>query len=190
MKNTRLRFTTSSLLIAVFFIAYILAAYCRGSYLLGVGVGVMYGIVATLITFLFYRALSQSPLLKLRIWLLAMFTFPISMAFAFPMHLNSDIQYSVDKQTTDRNARTELARIFAGDPAFTGLRVSTTHLKAVNVQIDGSVPTKADLCRLRFHVQNEGRCLDRCIVHWRIQVREESQIYTGLEDEDLTPAAG
>ena len=42
-----------------------------------------------------------------------MFAIPVSLAFAFPTLLNWDIQYSVSQQTTDRNARSELAVLFA-----------------------------------------------------------------------------
>ncbi|MBM4077864.1 MAG: hypothetical protein FJ267_19720, partial [Planctomycetes bacterium] len=149
MNNRRFQFTTASMLLAIFFIAFIIAAYCRGDYLLGQRAGFTYAVVASLITFLFYSALSQSPLPKSRLVVLVLFTVPVSLVFAFPTYIKPDLQYSVNKEARARNARRELASVFANDSAFRELGVSITHLKVVNVEIHGTVPTKSDLERLR-----------------------------------------
>ena len=177
------------MLCSAFFVAYILAAYCRGNHLLGSEVGISYAVVATLITILILRALSQSPLPTFRLVFLALFAIPVSLAFAFPTYLNSDVQHFVNKQTTDRNARGELATLFASDSAFRNLGVSTTHLKVVNVEIHGTVPTKPDLDRLRSQVLDQCQFVDHCFVHWRIHVRDESKTYTGLDDEPFETAS-
>ena len=176
------------MLLAIFFIALILAAYGRGDYLLGRGAGIAYAFVALLITMLFYSTLSQSPLPKVRLVVLVLFAVPVALAFAFPTYVNPDVQYSVDKEATDRNARNELATLFAKDTAFRELGVSTIQLKVVNVEIHGVVPTRSDLDRLRSQVLSQCDFVEHCFVHWRIHVRENATTYTGF-DKDAFVAA-
>jgi hypothetical protein len=190
MKTPPFQFTTASMLLAISFIAFILAAYCRGAYLLGQGAGLTYAVVASLITVLFCRTLYRSPLPKLRLVVLVLFTIPVSLAFAFPTYVNPDVQHFVNKETTDRNARRELATLFASDSAFRELGVSTTHLKVVNVEIYGAVPTKSDLERLRSTVLGQCKFVDHCFVHWRVHVRENSTTYTALGDDAFDAAPG
>lgn len=170
MSYPRFQFTTASLVLAIFFISFILAAYCRGDHLLGQSAGVTYAIVASLITMLFFRELSQSPLPKIRLLVLVLFTIPVSLAFAFPTYVNPDVQHFVNKETVDRRARRQLAMLFENDTAFRELGVSTTHLKVVCVEIHGTIPTESDLDRLRSQVLNHCQFVDHCFVHWRIHV--------------------
>jgi hypothetical protein len=190
MNTLRFQFTSASMLVAIFFIAFILAAYGRGAYLLGQGVGFTYAVVASLISVLFFRALSQSPLPKLRLVMLLLLTTSVSLAFAFPTYVNPDVQHFVDKEATDRNARRELATLFSNDSAFRELGVSTTHLKVVNVEIHGTVPSRSDLERLRSKVLGQCQFVDRGFVHWRVHVREDSTTYTGLDDEEFDATPG
>ena len=60
MKDMQLRFTTRTMLAAVFFICYILAAFVRGSHLLGAGAGLMYAFVAILVSILFIRCVLRN----------------------------------------------------------------------------------------------------------------------------------
>lgn len=175
--------------LVVSFISFVLAAYSRGNFLLGRGTGIVYAFVATLIVVLFIRALAQSPVSKLRLVCLILFALVVSIAFAFPALLNSDIQHFINKQTADRTARAELSRVFGADAAFRDLSVSTIHLKAVNVTIHGEVPMKTDLDRLRSQVLDHCSFVDKCGLNWRIRVRDESQTYTGQDREplDVTP---
>lgn len=82
----------------------------------------------------------------------------------------------------------ELATLFANDSTFREIGVSTTHLKVVNVEIHGSVPTKSDLERLRSQVLGQCQFVDHCFVHWHVHVRENSTTYTGLGDEEFDVA--
>lgn len=167
------QFSTKSLLVGVFFVAYILAAYGRGNYLLGAGI--MYAIIAALIALLFLRTLLQSPLPKFRFAFLVLFATLVSLAFAFPMYLNPDVQYFVNDRATERNARNELAMVFAGDAAFRDLAVSTTRRKIVNVEIRGTVPTTSALNRLQSHLNERCQFMDDCLVHWEVEVRDKSR---------------
>lgn len=190
MNSIRLKFTIRSLLLAVFFLAYILAGYCRGNDLLGRGFGFKYAIVASLLTVLILRALSQTPLPKLRLVLLLLFSIPVSLAFAFPTYVNPDFQHFVSKARIDRDARRELATLFASDPAYLDLGVSTTHSKIVSVEIYGSVQTKSDLDRLRSQVLSDCQFVESCSFHWRVHVRKKSRTYVGLKDEVVDTASG
>ena len=173
------------MLIAVFFVAFILAAYCRGNYLLGQGVGITYSIVATMISILLFRTIFQSPLPRIRLIALVLFTIPVSLAFAFPAFVNPNVQHFVNKEALDRNARSELATLFDANPAFRDLGVTTTHLKVVNIEIHGAVSTKSELDQLRSQVLNQCQFAGHCFVHYRIHVRENSTTYTALGDGDF-----
>lgn len=59
MIDMQLRFTTRTMFAAVFFICYILAAFVRGSYLLGTVAGLLYAFVAILVSFLFVLSVSK-----------------------------------------------------------------------------------------------------------------------------------
>ncbi len=183
MTDMQLRFTTRTMFAAVFFICYILAAFVRGSHLLGTGAGLLYAFVAILVSFLFVQTLSHTPVSRLRLWLLLMFAIPVSLAFTFPTYLNSDVQYFVDDQATDRNVRHELATLFASDSAFVDLGVSTTHQKIVCVEIFGELPTRADLDRLRDRLAGECPTLDRCALCWTVEVREGRKRINGFDEE-------
>lgn len=183
MISTQLRFTIRTMLAAVFFVCYILAAFVRGRYLLGTGAGLLYAFVAILVSFLFVRTLSQSPVPRPRLWLLVMFAVPVSLAFAFPHYLKWDVQYLVDIQTTDRNARRELAALFASDPAFSDLGASTTYRKVICVEISGELPARADLNRLHDRLAGECPTLNHCGLSWTVQIREARERVNGSDGE-------
>jgi hypothetical protein len=147
--------------------------------------GIMYAVIATSIALLFVRRLSQTPLRRLHVCLLSAFAIPVSLALAFPVSLNSDNQYFVNKQTEDRNARRELTKLFATDPAFRDIRVTTSYLKLLDVGIHSSVPTKPDLERLRTRLAAECDFVQACYVHLHIYVLDESRTYTENVEKGL-----
>ncbi len=186
-EKPHLQFSPSSLLIGMAFIAFTLAAFSRGNYLLGTGAGVTYAVIALMIIMLFTRAMRESPVPNIRIAFLILFSVPVCLAFAFPTYINSNVQVFVDQQSEDRAARAELRAVFAEDPAFSDLSISTTHLKVVCVEISGTVPVKADLDRLQQLVFERCGFVDQCFVHWRIRVRNDSTMYVAESDEAFVP---
>lgn len=170
------------------FIALVLAAFSRGNYLLGTGVGITYAVVALMIILLITRAIRETPVPKLRLAFLVLFSIPVCLAFAFPTYINSDVQIFVDKQTDDRDARNELNAIFAEDPAFSNLSISTTHLKIVNVEIYGTVSNNTDLDRIQQLVYERCGFVEHCFIHWRIRVRSDSTMYVARNDDAFVPA--
>lgn len=114
----------------------------------------------------------------------------LSLAFAFPMYLNPDLRHQIHEQAIDRNARHELTEQFASDPAFSALRISTTHTKVLNVEIYGGVASKADLDRLRKQVLTHCQFVDQCVIRWYIHVYEDARIYIGDNDDELDVTAG
>lgn len=168
---SRFRFTTASMLLAISAASLVLAGYSRGNYLFGQGGGILYAIVGSLIVLLYYRALSRTPVPKVRVIALTLLAIPTSLAFTFPTYLNPVLQYGIDDHRIDRMARAELSKVFAEDPAFGNLSVSTKHLKIVNVEIRGTVPTDNDLDRLRTRVMEHCEFPKHCFIHWRVNVR-------------------
>ena len=169
------------------FIAFVLAAFSRGNHLLGTGAGITYAVVALMIMTLFARPVRTTPVPRFRIAILVLFSIPVCLAFAFPTHINSDLQNAVDKQTEDRVARSELHAIFSVDPAFSDLSISTAHSKIVNVEIYGTVPEKMDLDRLQQLVFERCGFVEHCCVRWRILVRNDSKTYVAWGDDAFAP---
>ena len=163
-----MRYSLKKLLAITLLLCYVLAAYNRGVYLFGAGIP--YAFVALLVAFLFVRTLWRTPLPRVQLCLLTLFAIPVSVAFAFPALINPDYQHFIDQQATDRQARQELATLFASDPALSNLSVSTAQLKVVNVTIQGSVPTESDLARLQSRVQDECEFPKQCFIHWEVEV--------------------
>jgi hypothetical protein len=186
-EKPRLRFSLLTLLIGMAFIAFLLAAFSRGNYLLSTGAGITYAVIALMIIVLFTRAMRETPVPKILIAYLILFSVPVCLAFAFPTYINSDVQIFVDRQSEDRVARAELHAVFAEDPAFSDLSISTTHLKVVNVEISGTVPSKADLDRLQQLVFERCGFVEHCFVQWRIRVGNDSMMYVARNDDAFVP---
>ena len=106
---------------------------------------------------------------------------------AFPATVNSDIHHFIDKQATDRAARTELKQVFKSDPGFAELSISTRHVKVVNVFISGSLPSHIDLKRLRDRITEECQALRLCPLHWDLKLRDTNEQIRGL-DRALFPS--
>lgn len=179
MNDAPFRFSIRTMLLALFFLSYVLAAYTRGDYLLGRGAGVMYAVVASVLAVLFYRALSDNRTSKLTFGVLIVVTVLASAAFAFPSYLNPDMQHFVNAQAEERNARQELAELLASDPAFSDLGVTMTQLKILNVEIQGSVPTDSDLERLRSGVLDKCDFVRYSYIHWKVEVRDSGKVFSG-----------
>ena len=186
-ETPRLRFSLLSVLLGMAFIAFVLAAFSRGNYLLGTSAGITYAVVALMIIAMFARAIRETPVRKLRLAFLILFSIPVCLAFAFPAYINSDVQIFVDKQTEGRVARNELHAVFAEDPAFSDLSISTAHLKIVNVEIFGTVPNRMDRDRLQQLVFDRCGFVEHCFVHWRIRVRNDSTMYIAMNDDAFLP---
>lgn len=172
------RFSIKSMLIAVFLLSFILAAYCRGSQLLGIGVGVLYAIVASLLVYLFLRAVTHTPVPKTRLAILAIVVLSISGVFAFPHYLNWDLAYVVKKHAAEHKAHRELSRLLASDPAFAKLQFTTANRKVLNVDIQGYVDTVEVIDTLRTQLMDECEFLGNCYVRWEIDVLSTGRRYS------------
>lgn len=187
IENPRVRFSLMSLLVGVMVIAFVFAAYQRGSYLLGRSVGITYAAVALMIIALFARAIRETPVRKHRIAFLTLFLIPVCAAFAFPSQLNPEIQVDVDKQARARLAHNELYAVFADDPAFSDLSISTTHYKTVNVEVHGMVTSKADLGRVQQLVYERCEFVESCLVRWQVSVHDDSTMYIAQNEDAFAP---
>lgn len=180
--NSRGQFTIRSMLIVTCLIAFIMASYCRGDYLLGKGAGVMYAVVASLISLLLLRNLWKSPLPGRRLLVLCLFVIPVSTVFAFPTYFNPDLQIAVDAEKIERKLRMELGALFANDPAFEELEVAIEYRRGFSVEVSGAVANYAVLYRLQAAVFHQCEFLGYFVVNWRIDIRDKSTTYTGTTD--------
>jgi len=122
-----------------------------------------------------------------------LFALPVGYAMAFPASVNPDVQVFIDKQATDRRARAELAAVFASDPAYRDLSVSSIHLKVVNVTVHGSLSTRADLQRLRSQIAPACRTVGVGFLHWDVSLRDTGERLSGLDRDlfrDAEPLSG
>ena len=153
-------------------VAMCIAAFLRGNHLLGLWCGVIYVALTLGLLWLFTRSRTF-----MRAATLAALSLAAGFVMAWPGSINSGVQIFIDKQAVDRTARAELAAVFASDPAYRDLSVSSAHLKVVNVTVQGALGTRADLDRLRSQIVSECPALGECILHWEVTlcVRQESR---------------
>lgn len=185
MTNTavRWRFSLLSLLLAMASLAIVLAAFSRGNYLFGARAGITYATVALALLAMLSRAIRETPVPRLRLAFLALFSMVTCFGFAFPAYINPSVYSIVRKQADARLARQELRAVFAEDPAYAELTVQTTPLKIVNVDINGAVPSKVDVERLQLCVYQRCEFVQRCFVHWRLRAHEDSKTYVARNNE-------
>jgi hypothetical protein len=183
MKRTRAR-TAAQIAFATFSVALVAVAFLRGNYLLGLDYGVAYVVVIGGLLWFVARSsvLADKPS---PIWaaVLTALSMPISVVMAFPASVNPEVQYEINAQSADRAARAELATVFASDPAYRGLSISTVHLKGLNVTIHGSLKDRADLDRLRGRIAGECADVHRRSLHWDVTLRNPAQRVEGVDSE-------
>jgi hypothetical protein len=159
-------------------------AFLRGNYLLGPEWGVLYGAVTLALLRLFVLSLtpakSPSPV---RVAAVTALSLALGFVMAWPASVNPDVQHFIDKHSMDRAARAELAAVFAVDPAYRDLMVSTVHLKVVNVTVRGSLGTRSDLDRLRARIITECPAVGGCVLHWDVTLRDPAQRINGLDSQ-------
>jgi hypothetical protein len=160
------------------------SAFLRGSYLLGFGCGMIYVAITVGLLWLLARSvvLTERPSL-VRAAAITALSLPVAFAMAYPASINPDVQHFINKHATDRAARKELIALFASDPAYSELSISTAHLKVVNITIRGSLNDWSDLYRLRTRIAGECRVLNHCPLHWDVTLREPAQRIEGLDSE-------
>ncbi|QDU45177.1 hypothetical protein Mal52_36670 [Symmachiella dynata] len=169
-------------------VALISVAFLRGNYLLGLGCGIAYVFVTTAAIWLFAQSLARKQRAsRICAITIAILSVPIGLVMAFPAAINSDIQYFIDSQATDRTVRAELKQVFASDPVFSNLSLSTRHLKALNVTISGTLPTRNDLERLRNRILTECPTLKRCALHWNLTLHDSGHRIDS-PDRELFPS--
>lgn len=120
----------SPILLAAFGLGLAAVAFLRGSSLFGITGGALYTAISAALLWLFVRSLvSGGKISYVRTAGVAAFSVAVGWVMAFPAKINPDVRHVIEKQATDRAARAELAAVFASDPAFKELSVSTAHPK-------------------------------------------------------------
>lgn len=174
---------------SVLAITAIVVAFLRGNHLFGVTVGVVYAAVAAGLLWLLARALrSTGSVSAWRVRLVTLFALPVAFAMAFPASINERVQFVIDDQATDRQVRSELAEVFASDPAYSDLSVSSEHKKVIRITVHGTLGTRADLERLR-PLATKACSIDlRCDLVWDVFLRDTGERIDG-SNQELFPEA-
>jgi hypothetical protein len=165
-------------------VVLVTVAFLRGNYLLGLDYGVACVVVTGGLLWFFARSsvLADKPS---PVWaaVIAALSIPVGIVLAFPAWINPDVQYFINDQATDRAARAELSAVFASDPAYRDLSISTVHLKGLNVTIHGSLTDRSDLDRLRARIAGECADVHRRSLHWDVRLRNPPQRVDGVDSE-------
>lgn len=154
-------------------VALVVLAFLRGNFLFGFECGVFYAMFFGGLVWFFIRSLAfakkRSVVRALAILVLSV---PIGYVLAYPASINPDVEFVIADQADDRAARAELKKVFATDPAFAHLSISTVHLKKINITISGSLPSLVDLERLSERIAQECPTVQRCLIHWNVTLRD------------------
>ncbi len=166
-------------------VALVVLAFLRGNYLLGLRYGVACAAIVVAILWLLARSrTARGSVAFVRAGFVLACAVPLGYAIAFPASLNSDVQVFIDDQATNRMVRHELAAVFACDPAYRELSVSSVRLKSVIFTVHGSLGTRADLERLRHRIAQECQTVRLGFLRWDVYLRDTREKVSGL-DEDL-----
>ncbi len=171
---------------------FTIAAFARGNYLLGQVAGIAYALVAFGISIFITSELSQRATAPGHRTFCITATVLVSLALSFPAFISSDIQISLEQHAVDRAARTELNLLFASDPRFADLHVSTNQLKVINVTISGSVENSEAFDLLHSRLLDRAEHFSDCILHWSILDRSSSasidgRLYFGTPPSEPSP---
>ncbi len=157
------------LVCAALALAAIVIAFFRGNYLLGVEYGIAYVFVTAGLIWLFLSTCKRNGRISIvRLACVTLFAIPVGYALAFPASINRDVQIFIDKEATDRQARAELARVFASNVAYGDLSVSSNHLKVINITVRGQLETREELAQLQSRTEAECPTASGCVLHWEI----------------------
>ena len=163
----------------------VVAVFLRGNYLLGFGCGAVYVVIALAILWLLAR--SRTPtggVSVMRAGFVVAFALPVGYAMAFPASINPDVQLFIDDQATDRRVRAQLAAVFASDPVYHDLSVSSVHRKGIIITVRGSLRTRTDLEQLRSRLAEECPTFCECSLHWDVYLRDAEEPVS-VPDRDL-----
>ena len=177
-------FLCPSLFSMVVFVCLFLGAAFRGYYLLGSGMGIVFGLLAAAVLFLLYGVIAGhrhrsilSTAIVVTVTLAAIF------AMAFPSYVNKDLGLLIDDHATERKTQHQLQRILAGEAKFANLDIQCKFTKCIIVTVHGTLRTKSDLFELRRRIfENCPKVASRWLF-WDITVLDSGIKY---DDIDLT----
>ena len=139
--------------------AVAVAAFLRGNYLLGLGWGILYGCITLALFSLLAR--SRTPAGSVARWG-SWWLLPCRRVCDGVPGVHQPGRADLHQQAGDRpRGAGELAGVFASDPAYRDLSVSSVHVKVVNIRVHGSLGTRSDLDRLRSRIAEECPALRR-----------------------------
>jgi hypothetical protein len=177
--------TDARLVFAAIAAAAVAVAFLWGDYLLGFVVGILYAALTGALLGLFARSLllTEKPSLVGAVVAIAL-SLPLAVLMARPTAAIPDLNHFIAQQADGRAASKELAAVFASDPAYGRLSVSTAWGgKVADVTVRGRLNDHPDLVRLRSRIFGECPMLENCYLSWDITLREPAQRVKGYDYE-------
>jgi hypothetical protein len=134
-----------------------ISAFFRGYFLLGLGAGVAFGLLAACPAYLVGRVFVAPGRFRVSHALLAqLLGLSVLVFLANPSSLNSDFAYFIEGHQSERATQSEVATILGSDARFAALTFKCRWRKCVVLEIEGSVKSDKDLLDVR------SRIFERC----------------------------
>lgn len=171
-------------LFPAFGVVVVIITFLWGDYLLGLDCGMVYAAIALALLCLVAR--SRTPAghwSPVQLGIITALSVTVGYAMAYPASFAPSLQGFIYQQATDRAVRSELAMVFASDPAYRDFSVSSKRSKLLSVTIRGSLETRAGFNRLRSRVVGECPALRECFLTWDATFRDSGQ-RVNLQDQD------
>jgi hypothetical protein len=168
-----------------------IGAFVRGDYLLGTGAGVVFSLIASGVIFLVHRAFRATGSFYLfRRAIVLLFAGGVFSVLAAPAWFNPDFGVLAELHQTERTARSQLSRVFSGDPRFAALGFRCDCRKCVVVTVHGRIGTQSDLLDLRNRIFAACPTVSSGWLFWKVTVEQPVSKYDGWDRELFGPPAG
>lgn len=163
------RFTLTTLLTIVFLICFVFAAFDRGDYLFGRGVGVLYTIFAFVISWLVLHSMLSQPFSRSNLTMVVFVSSVFSLACAFPTVWAPNSKYFIDKQHYLRSGRVQIEKILAEDPIYENLDISV-YKKHNRISVEGTVDKLSVVNDLKSQIRKQCEFGRFCHVFFEVQI--------------------
>ena len=161
-----------------------IAAFCRGYFLLGVGAGVIFGLLAACPAYLIGRVCVAPGRLRVSQALFAaLLGLSVLIFLANPALFNSDFAYFIEGHQSERATQSEVAAILGSDPRFSALSFTCRWRKCVVLDIKGSVQSERDLLDVRSRIFERCPHVSSRWLFWNVVCKDSGVVQN---DCDLT----
>jgi hypothetical protein len=173
-----LQFSTKRAVIAVLFVCIVGAAIVRGNYLLGTAVATVFGLLACGALFLVYRVFTTTGEFRfVRQVIVLVFAVGVLTVLTIPAWFNPDLGVLIEGHQTERTTRSQLRKVFSGDPRFANLDFHCDYTKCIVVSVHGSIETELDFLDLRKGIFMNCPKVSSRWLHWKVTVEESDNTH-------------